>query len=189
MCSFTVLQKRIHLGSIFTENYKECSNHKKYRFLWESRWSDPFSWIRRLNLIKMSTFPKLIYKFDIIKINTSRVFSMFFRKQTSEHKKLNENTKDLVEPRRGGRVPTPAEWKRPLWLASHPHLSIPTPGADSCSTSMNCAGRCHCDQWKNKSAGKWTHAIRTLVFKGQRYGQFIFDKGTRYFHRRSLFCT
>ena len=73
---FTIATKRIkYLGTnlpkemkeLYTENYKTLLKEIKYDI---NRWRDiPCSWVGRINIVKMTSLPNAIYRFNVILSN------------------------------------------------------------------------------------------------------------------------
>ena len=75
MTPFTIEAKDIkYLGVTLTKQVKDLYNNnfkslKKEIEEYLRRWKDlPFSWIGRLNIVKMAILPKAIYRFNAIPI-------------------------------------------------------------------------------------------------------------------------
>ena len=79
---FTIATKRIkYLGinlpketkELYTENYKTLMKEVKDDI---NRWRDiPYSWVGRINIVKMTILPNAIYRFSVILIKLQWHFS------------------------------------------------------------------------------------------------------------------
>ena len=79
--SFTTATKRIkYLGinlpretkELYTENYKTLMKEIKDDI---NRWRDtPYSWVRRISIVKMTILPNAIYRFSVISIKLPMEF-------------------------------------------------------------------------------------------------------------------
>ena len=77
------------MRKLYPENYKILMKETKDD---KNRWKDiPCSWILRINIVKMTTLPKTICRFNVIAIKMSMAFSTDLEQIILN---LNGNTKD-----------------------------------------------------------------------------------------------
>ena len=124
-----------------------------------NRWRNiPCSWIRRINIVKMSILPKVIYRFNTISVKLPMVF--FYRTRTNNFTICMEIQRTLNN--QSNLKKEEWNWKdQPAWLQtilqSYSHQD-----------SMVLAQR---------QKHRWMEQIESQEINPHAYGHLIFDKG------------
>ena len=164
--AFTTATIIKHLGinppketkDLYTENYKSLVKEIKDDI---NRWRDiPGFWIGRINTLKMTILPQVIYRFNVIFIKLPMAF--FTRTRTKKVHSLYGNTKDLNS--QSNLQKEKLSWRnQPSWLQtilqSHSHQESMVLAEKQKYRPM---------EWDRKPRDKPTHLWATCLWQRQQ---------------------